>query len=86
MTDVGDFTAYAHPVLAAACPRCGARAGVMCRRPSGWRASDFHRRRKRAADAAFVARHGPDASIDRTTSGWRIDPQGRSHVRRRSGS
>ena len=47
-----DFTAWPHPVLAVPCPSCGRRAGVMCRRPSGHKAADFHARRK------AEARHG----------------------------
>ena len=72
-----DFTAWSHPVLAVACPSCGRRAGVMCRRPSGHKAADFHARSKAEADRHFIDRHGADASIERTGDGWRIDPQGR---------
>lgn len=71
-----DFTAFSHPVLAVACPDCGKRSGVMCVRPSGHRASDFHRARKAEADRAFIARHGEAASIERTPDGWRVDPDG----------
>jgi len=74
---MADFTAWSHPVLAVACPSCGRRVGVMCRRPSGHKAADFHARRKADADRHFVDRHGADASIERTVDGWRIDPQGR---------
>ena len=61
-----DFTAYRHPVLAVPCPDCGRRAGVMCRRPSGHKASGFHARRKAEADRRFIAQHGASASIERT--------------------
>lgn len=71
-----DFTAWSHPVLAVACPSCGRRAGVMCRRPSGHKAADFHARRKTEADRHFIDRHGAD-SIEHTGDGWRINPQGR---------
>jgi len=72
-----DFTVWPHPVLAVACPSCGRRAGVMCRRPSGHKAADFHARRKGDADRHFIDRHGPpDASIERTVDGRRIDPKG----------
>ena len=72
-----DFTAWSHPVLAVACPSCGRRAGVMCRRPSGHKAADFHARSKAEADRHFIDRLGADASIERNGDGWRIDPQGR---------
>lgn len=49
----------------------------MCRRPSGHKAADFHARRKAEADRRFVAQHGASASIERTETGWRIDPEGR---------
>ena len=71
-----DFTAFSHPVLAVPCPDCKTRAGVMCVRPSGHRASEFHRARKAEADRQFIAQHGEAASIERTAAGWRIDPQG----------
>ncbi len=76
MTDHPDFTAHRHPVQAVACPVCRAGVGAYCRRPSGHRASDFHRQRKAEADAAFIATHGERASIERTASGWHIDPNG----------
>ena len=54
----------------------------MCRRPSGHRASDFHRVRKGAADAAFIARHGADAWIERVADGgFRVHATGRAAVR-----
>ena len=71
-----DFTAHAYPVLAVPCPDCGKRAGAWCVRPSGHKASDFHRARKAEADRVYIARHGLDASIERTPEGWRIDPVG----------
>lgn len=71
-----DFTAFAHPVLAVPCPDCKKRAGIMCHRPSGHRASEFHHARKAEADRQFIAQHGEAASIERTATGWRIDPQG----------
>ncbi len=69
-----DFTAYRHPVLAVACPTCHARAGTMCRRPSGHRASDFHKDRKAEADRMFVVQHGERAAIYRRSDGWVIEP------------
>lgn len=72
-----DFTAYRHPVLTAPCATCHAVPGTMCRRPSGHRASDFHKSRKADADAAFVAQHGPLASIERDGTAWQIVPGGR---------
>lgn len=71
-----DFTRYPHPVMAVACPDCLKRPGVMCYRPSGHNASDFHRSRKLAADDLFIAQHGEQASIERTAEGWRIEPFG----------
>lgn len=71
-----DFTIFAHPVLAVACPACEKRAGSMCIRPSGHRAADFHRARKAEADRLFIVQHGEAASIERTTSGWHINPHG----------
>ena len=73
---LADFEAHRHPVLAVGCPDCGKRPGVMCYRPSGHNASDFHRRRKDLADAMFITQHGEQASIERTAEGWRIDPFG----------
>jgi hypothetical protein len=80
----GDFTGFWHPVLAVACPDRRKGVGVMCMRPSGHRAADFHRARKAAADDAFIARHGEDASIERTESGWVIDPGGRARATTRT--
>lgn len=71
-----DFTAYAHPVLAVACPDCQAGTGQWCKRPSGHKASDFHRARKETADRVFIDLHGEAASIERIGAGWKIDPQG----------
>lgn len=71
-----DFAAFSHPVLAVPCPDCDKRAGAMCIRPSGHKASDFHRARKVAADRQFIAQHGATASIERTAAGWRIDLEG----------
>lgn len=79
-----DFTAYKHPALAVSCPNCGRRAGAMCRRPSGHKASGFHAKRKAEADRRFIAQHGAHASIERTAEGWRIDPAGRSRSERSS--
>lgn len=78
--DAPDFTAHRHPVQAVACPICGAAIGVYCRRPSGHRAGDFHKLRKRRADAAFIDRHGEDAWIERLPdgAGWRIHADGRA--------
>jgi len=44
-----------HPVMAVACPACRARPGSPCKRPSGHRASDFHRDRKAYADMVWLA-------------------------------
>lgn len=77
----GDFCGFAHPVLAVGCSGCKARVGAMCMRPSGHRAGDFHQSRKAAADAAFIARHGAAASIERTVAGWAIDPTGYAEAR-----
>jgi hypothetical protein len=82
----GDFTALSHPVLAVACPDCRREIGVMCVRPSGHRAADFHRARKTAADEAFIARHGEDAAIKRTETGWIIDPGGHAQATAQTGS
>lgn len=73
-----DFEAFAHPVLAVACPTCGKRAGAACIRPSGHKAADFHAERKQAADAVFIAQHGPSASIERLPNGegWKVHPTG----------
>jgi len=73
-----DFVAHKHPVLAVACSSCGAAAGASCKRPSGHRANDFHADRKKEADAAFIAQHGPDAWIERLPPGdrWKIHPKG----------
>jgi hypothetical protein len=69
-----DFTAHRHPVLAVPCADCGAKAGSWCRRPSGHRAADFHKRRRRDADQAFIRAYGPTAGIERLpgNAGWRI--------------
>lgn len=74
MTDI-DFTAHRHPVMAVICPICRAPIGVMCKRPSGHGASDFHRDRKHLADRTFISMHGKDAAIRRTPDGWAIDPK-----------
>ena len=77
-----DFTAFRHPVLAVACPDCRKRAGVMCVRPSGHGAADFHASRKRAADAAFVDLHGEDAWIEREPdNGWTVHAAGGTSLR-----
>lgn len=76
--DMPDFTRYRHPVMAVACADCGAKVGTFCRRPSGHKASEFHRSRKVSADAEFVRAHGVDAWIERLgNNGWRIHTQGR---------
>ena len=54
-----DFTAYRHPVLAVACPTCGAKRGVWCRRPSGHKASHLHRARGALADDAWERQGRP---------------------------
>lgn len=58
MTSI-DFNAYRHPVLAVPCRTCRARAGAWCKRPSGHKASDFHRDRKDEADRAWLAQGSP---------------------------
>lgn len=40
------------PILAVPCPDCRARAGAPCIRPSGHKASSYHRARDIAADQA----------------------------------
>lgn len=72
-----DFTAHRHPVLAVRCPDCEKAPGLWCIRPSGHRASDVHTSRKAEADRVFIAQHGPDASVERTSDGWEIDSTGR---------
>ncbi len=66
-----DFTAWSHPVLAVACPSCARRAGVMCRRPSGHKAADFHARRK--AEGIVISLIGmaltPASSVPGTVGG-----------------
>lgn len=65
-----DFTAYAYPVMAVACPRCRAKVGTMCKRPSehnvwgGW-----HDSRAQLADDTFVAQHGARAGLLRREDG-----------------
>lgn len=83
-----DFTAHRHPVLAVACPDCKKPVGVWCARPGNHQATDLHRSRRVAADCLFVTFHGADASIERSGTGWAIDPLGRAErnrVERRSG-
>lgn len=70
------FERYKHPVVAVPCPDCKARVGAMCKRPSGHAAADFHTARKTLADEAFIAEHGPDAGIERTPIGWKVNPTG----------
>jgi hypothetical protein len=52
MSDRIDFTAYRHPVLAVACPRCNAGVNAHCKRPSGHQGNfvEPHSERKRQAD------------------------------------
>lgn len=55
-----DFTAYKHPVMAVACPDCGAGVGHYCKRPSGHKAwGGFHRSRNQAADRAWLDQGAP---------------------------
>jgi hypothetical protein len=77
-----DFTSYAHPVLAVACPTCRAGAGARCVRPSGHRGfgGAFHQARGELADTLFMDQHGVEASIERRADGsWWIDPTGYRH-------
>lgn len=75
-----DFTAYANPNMAVACPICGARAGVFCKRPSAHRAMGFHLERRQEADRVFIAQHGETAWIeDLGGGGWQIHPTGYGH-------
>lgn len=67
-----DFTAHRHPVMAVPRPDCHAAAGRFCRRPSGHKATAFHRSRRTFADDRFIAQHGEVAAIVRTPQGWRI--------------
>lgn len=76
--DAPDFTKHRHPVQAVACPDCGARAGTWCKRPSGHKATDFHRSRRDLADRQFVRHHGEGASIEGEPGAWRIVPNGRA--------
>ena len=78
---MADFCGHAHPVLAVPCATCRAKPGGWCKRPSGHRASDFHQSRKDLADALFIRQHGPDASIERSATGWVIDPTGYRRAR-----
>ncbi|WOE76756.1 zinc finger domain-containing protein [Alterisphingorhabdus coralli] len=72
-----DFTAYPHPVMAVRCPECGKAAGVYCYRPSGHKASDFHRSLKDLADQIFIQQHGNAAAVFRSDNNtWLIDPNG----------
>lgn len=72
-----DFTAHRHPVIAVACPTCGAGAGAWCKRPSGHRAQGLHAARGDVADVAFVAQYGFEASIERLPGGqWAVNPKG----------
>ena len=73
-----NFTAHEHPVLAVACPTCGAKASTWCRRPSCHMASDLHAARRAEADRVFIEQHGPTAAIIHAASGWLIDPRGRA--------
>ena len=72
-----DFTTHKHPVLAVRCPTCMAGEGAWCKRPSEHPAGDFHVSRKNLADDVFIDQHGLAASIENTSTGWVIDPNGR---------
>ena len=73
------FTAYADPVLAVPCPICARSPGAWCVRPDGCRSVKLHAARGITADATFVERHGPGATINLVAGGrWVIDPQGRA--------
>ncbi|MEW8092266.1 MAG: hypothetical protein AB2784_21885 [Candidatus Thiodiazotropha endolucinida] len=73
---MANFTAYRHPVLAVACPTCGARVGVWCIRPSEHGAWDLHADRMKLADLVFIKQHGELASVDETPTGYVINPTG----------
>ena len=73
-----DFTAHEHPVLAVACPTCGARASTWCHGPSGQTAGELHKARQVEADRQFMEQHGEMAAIIHAASGWLIDPRGRA--------
>jgi len=68
-----NFLAHKHPVMAVACPDCGARAGTWCKRPSGHKAADFHARRKQDADRVWE--RGKFPPIVRTRNGWAYKEQ-----------
>lgn len=63
-----DFNAHRHPVLAVGCPGCRVSTGTWCKRPSGHKATDFHKARKDAADAEWEAQGKPKI-VPRTTAG-----------------
>lgn len=73
-----NFTAHDHPVLAVACPTCGARASTWCHGPSGHVAPELHDTRRIKADRLFMEQHGEMAAIIHAASGWLIDPRGRA--------
>ena len=70
-----DFTRYQTPILAVPCCDCHAAEGAWCKRPSGHRATDLHRRRREAADRAFISQHGSAAEIryDADMGQWEIE-------------
>lgn len=74
-----DFEAWTHPVLALQCTDCQAKPGQWCKRPSGHRASEFHRTRKTQADREFIHKHGEDAWIERLPGNtWKVHKSGRA--------
>lgn len=67
-----NFCIHAHPVLAVTCPHCGRAEGAWCIRPSGHKASVFHKSREALADSVFIAQHGTYAKIERIKGRWFI--------------
>lgn len=72
MDKPADFLAHAHPIQAVACPDCAARVGTWCKRPSGHKATTFHKRRCDLADSVWEQQGA--RPIYRTPKGWSYDP------------
>jgi len=68
-----DFTKFTHPVLAIACPECGAQPGQSCiGLQPGRTTGDFHLARKTQTGTMFADQHGPDAEISKVAGRWVI--------------
>lgn len=74
LTNNPDFTAFAHPVLAVACPKCGCRPGRACNSQRLDWSSDYHLERKTLAGEMFLDQHGENAEISRVEGVWIINP------------